>query len=456
MAKVTDLNYALENRLIKRLDKFADMVQRKKQIQDVLFCVNGLTGCLSGDTILYGQTKSLGELYNSGTNFVNTISKTKRGYFVKSKSEIIPSGKKEVYEIELENGEKVLATAEHKFFKQDKNNIREEEVSNLKVGDNLVCYLPIDIEIYITIPKCQTAVYFRDIKSIRKIGVVETYDLNTPTYENFFLNNGILSHNSGKTNSALVMAYYLKWVTGRDIHLFFSTDKAASFLKETKEKIIVIDEPSLDSLSKDQATRTSKNFSRLMNTMRQKRHIVIVCVTRFWRFPIDLIVDRSLAMINMSNKGGRGIGRFQYIRQNKLEMLWDNYQKYRKKDFAKLKSFGGSMPERMEKINPSTSKPFFNSMGVIINNKPNCTYKDYKFFRDNEVKDIGVEKKSLKDLKVEKELAKVRYVFAKVVEEYKLPVQEIADRLEISRRRLPEWREFGGMSDKSPLSVSNP
>ena len=112
MAKVTDLNYALENRLIKRLDKFVDMVQRKKCVQDVLFCIGGLTG-------------------------------------------------------------------------------------------------------------------------------------------------------AGKTNSALVMAYYLKWVTGRDIHLFFSTEKAANFLKETREKIIIIDEPSLDSLSKDQATRISKNFSSL-------------------------------------------------------------------------------------------------------------------------------------------------------------------------------------------------
>ena len=304
MAKVTDLNYALENRLIKRLDKFVDMVQRKKCVQDVLFCIGGLTG-------------------------------------------------------------------------------------------------------------------------------------------------------AGKTNSALVMAYYLKWVTGRDIHLFFSTEKAANFLKETREKIIIIDEPSLDSLSKDQATRISKNFSRLMNTMRQKRHIVMVCVTRFWRFPIDLIVDRSLAMINMSNKGGKGIGRFQYIRQKNLETLWDNYMKYRKKDFAKLKSFGGAMPERMEKINPSTSKPFFNSMGVIINQKLNCTYKDYKFFRDNEVKDIGVEKKSIKESKAEKELAKVRYVLADYAAKYKIPSVEIAERLGTRRQCIPNWRRNDGKDEIKPIPVEN-
>jgi len=41
--------------------------------------------------------------------------------------------------------------------------------------------------------------YCSKIKSIKKLGVIETYDLNTPKYENFFLDNGILSHNSGKS-----------------------------------------------------------------------------------------------------------------------------------------------------------------------------------------------------------------------------------------------------------------
>jgi len=302
--KVTDLQYALENRLIKRLDKFADMVQRKKQVQDCFFNINGLTG-------------------------------------------------------------------------------------------------------------------------------------------------------AGKTNSALVCAYYLKSRTGMDIHLFFSVSKACDFIKPTKHKIIVIDEPSLDSLSKDQATKISKNFSRLMNTMRQKRHIVIVCTTRFWRFPIDLIVDRSLAMINMSNNGGKKIGRFQYIRQRSLERLWDDYQKYRKKNFAKLKAFGGNMPERMETINPSTSKPYFDSMNIWINGKPNCSYKDYKFFRDNEVKEIGVEQKSIKETKAERELAKIRYVLADYAEKYKIPSVEIAERLGIRRQCIPNWRRNGGKDEITPIPVEN-
>jgi very-short-patch-repair endonuclease len=99
--------------------------------------------CLSGDTKLYGQEKTLAELYNSGDILINTLSLTKAKdkpgtyYPIKSKSQIIPSGQKEVFEIELENGKKVYATSEHKFFKKHKNTFEESKVKDLKIGDSL-------------------------------------------------------------------------------------------------------------------------------------------------------------------------------------------------------------------------------------------------------------------------------------------------------------------------------
>ena len=104
--------------------------------------------CLSEDTILYGQTKTLGELYKQGTIFIDTYSLTKKKdkpgcyYPIQSKSQIIPSKNKEVYEIELENGKKVIATAEHKFFRQNKQTFEEVELKDLKVGDNLRDFNP--------------------------------------------------------------------------------------------------------------------------------------------------------------------------------------------------------------------------------------------------------------------------------------------------------------------------
>ena len=155
----------------------------------------GPTGCLSGDTELYGQDKTIEELYKSGKIFIDTYSLTKvknkdgTYYPIKSKSEIIPSGKKEVYEIELEDGRKVIATSEHKLFKKHKNNIVEIEVKDLGVEDSLLTTKRIK----------KLKLINSKIKSIKKLEVIETYDLNTPKYENFFLDNGILSHNSGKS-----------------------------------------------------------------------------------------------------------------------------------------------------------------------------------------------------------------------------------------------------------------
>jgi len=101
------------------------------------FCL-GSTGCLSKDTVLFGQTKTIEELYQSGNKYIKTFSLNKAKnvhgtfYPVKSKSEIIYSGKKEVYEIELENGKKVIATKEHKFFRKKGHTFEEVELNDLK------------------------------------------------------------------------------------------------------------------------------------------------------------------------------------------------------------------------------------------------------------------------------------------------------------------------------------
>jgi very-short-patch-repair endonuclease len=121
--------------------------RRINRNKNAIIAFTGSTGCLSGDTKLFNETKTLDELYNSGKRFIETYSinkfKNKSGCFypIRSKSEIIPSGEKEVYEIELENGKKVKATKEHKFFIiKNKNKKIEVTLKELKVGDNFVCY----------------------------------------------------------------------------------------------------------------------------------------------------------------------------------------------------------------------------------------------------------------------------------------------------------------------------
>jgi hypothetical protein len=117
-----------------------------KHNKNVLNTITGATGCLSENTIVAGQSKTLGQLYKSGNKLIKTISLAKHKnssgcYHPKiSQSEIIDSGIKDIYEIELEDGKKIYATDEHKLFKVNNNKITEIEVKNLKVGNNLRFY----------------------------------------------------------------------------------------------------------------------------------------------------------------------------------------------------------------------------------------------------------------------------------------------------------------------------
>jgi len=99
--------------------------------------------CLSGETILLGQKKTLKELYNRGETNLRTYSLTKfkkgdGGYYpIKSNSKLFYTGKKEVFEIELINGKKILVTSEHRLFKKERFTFKECKVKDLKVGDSI-------------------------------------------------------------------------------------------------------------------------------------------------------------------------------------------------------------------------------------------------------------------------------------------------------------------------------
>jgi very-short-patch-repair endonuclease len=144
-------SYTWEEGLTRILDIIIE--KQKKKRQDYLFLVSGSEGCLSHDTRLFGQDKSIGELYNEGKHYVKTYSlKTRTDtygkYLVQSLSEIIPSGIKEVFEIELENGKKVYATKEHKLFLS--KHYSEKILEDIKLGDELICYPENKINEYYT------------------------------------------------------------------------------------------------------------------------------------------------------------------------------------------------------------------------------------------------------------------------------------------------------------------
>lgn len=259
--------------------------------------------------------------------------------------------------------------------------------------------------------------------------IVKGVTQNHPKEDALLINEG--KEGWGKTNSSIAEAVYLKAKTKRDIHLFFKMDKFLEFAKSTKEKIIIWDEPALDSLSTDQVKTRNKDLTRLFMAIRKRRHIFIINYTKFWKFPEYLIVDRSIGMVHMHS---RKIGRFFYIRQKKLEDLWNDKRKKNKRNYRKRMSFGGQMPLVLEK--------HFSELGIFINGKV-ATIDDYENEKDNSIFKIGEEHKESKTLKKQKEkLDLLRYKIAMIPKKIKVNQATLASLLGVNPGRLREWKSL--------------
>jgi intein/homing endonuclease len=96
-------------------------------------------GCLTEDTLI--QTSN-GPMKLSDLKLKETSLKSfdfENNKEVIGKGAVIPSGNKEVFEIETEDGRKVQATAEHRFFVKRKGKVIELHLKEIKEGDELVC-----------------------------------------------------------------------------------------------------------------------------------------------------------------------------------------------------------------------------------------------------------------------------------------------------------------------------
>ena len=106
---------------------------------DMFIIIDGPVGCLTEDTLI--QTSN-GPMKLSNLKLKETSLKSfdfETNKEVIGKGAVIPSGKKEVFEIETEDGRKVQATAEHRFFVKRNGKVIELHLNEIKEGDESVC-----------------------------------------------------------------------------------------------------------------------------------------------------------------------------------------------------------------------------------------------------------------------------------------------------------------------------
>lgn len=197
--------------------------RRMKEEGNILLSYYGKQECLSGDTIIYPHKKGLSEMRIERPIRVFSFN-TKDNKIEKDKAMIINSGIKQLYEIKTENNKTIRATAKHKFFVFENGKIREKMLKDLIVGDRLLNFKTSKITY-----KLET------ISSIRKIDEEQTYDLKVEKNHNFILDNGILTHNSGKSIGALWTGWVLSRFSGGRFSADFVYRNRVSLIEDVKK-----------------------------------------------------------------------------------------------------------------------------------------------------------------------------------------------------------------------------
>lgn len=278
--------------------------------------------------------------------------------------------------------------------------------------------------------------YALEKKLIKKLNrTVKGVTQKNPKEDSLWINEG--KEGKGKTNSSIIEGAYFKAKTKRDVHLFFRLEPLIDFALSSFKKIIIWDEPALDSLSTDQLNKRNKDMQRFFMTVRKRQHIFIVNYTKFWKFPEYIVVDRANSLLHMSEKK---IGRFVYVRMKRLEFLWNEYRTKHKRAYIKASTFGGRMPHFMERE--------FDNLGFYVNNIKNATLEDYEEQKDISTMSIGKDEKKKDGCK--EELRNLKFTIAKLNWKEINSLKAFAKITGIPYRTVLEWGANGG---RTPLGV---
>ena len=145
----------------------------------------GTPGCLSLSTKIRSGKESVTLANVVGQRIKVQSYVWPTGEIVDAYAHVLPKEQKKVFSIETESGASMLATSEHRFFVTRKEGVKEVMVNDIRIGDRIA--------------SANELSKFERIVSSELQGEEGVADLVVPGPNNFILENGIISHNSGKT-----------------------------------------------------------------------------------------------------------------------------------------------------------------------------------------------------------------------------------------------------------------
>ena len=302
----------IDGTLRRELDKVKPRVVRGGW--DYFALAAGIPGCLSGDTKIRTSRgdRKVKDIINRKV-IVESLN-IETGEKEDAVADVFFTGEKQLYEIETEDGRKIKATKDHIFFIKRDEEVIEIKLSDLKSGDELIC---------------GEGMKTIKIKSIKKKKIEETYDLKVYPNNNFFLSNGILTHNSGKsTLMRTTIAPYLG-KTLEDIKIVFTAEEFIEVSNNCPDNsVIIVDEGFADWNSR-QATRN--DFLKLINhaqLIRQKHLYILICLPNFFDLSKTIAIFRSSHLfVTYANDNGKR-GYFLAFGRDKKRELFIKGSKY--------------------------------------------------------------------------------------------------------------------------------
>ena len=148
---------------------------------------------------------------------------------------------------------------------------------------------------------------------------------------------------SGKSNSAVALAYRIADLTGREFNvknMFFDLGRMNKYAGNTKDQIIVWDEAAAGGLAHSWSNASQKKLKSMLMMCRKLRHVFIFCIPRFYRLSSDLI-ERSYCMFHMYEDKEEKLGNFMFYGQEGLERLYENWKKKRYPQYWSFKKLHG-------------------------------------------------------------------------------------------------------------------
>lgn len=147
---------------------------------------SGRSGCLIEDTLIQTSHGNI-PIKDCPSMFMVWSYNFKTGDKELKPVNKIKSGRKRLYKLIFDDKRSVIASEDHRFFVFDGDMVKEKRLGALNRGDILFA---------------EDAKHAK-IEFIKYYGEHETYDLKVADNHNFFLANGILTHNSGKDTLTL-------------------------------------------------------------------------------------------------------------------------------------------------------------------------------------------------------------------------------------------------------------